>query len=559
MDTSFFAQFTIGGVSVPDLRDQYLHWSLGTGSFSKARRRRLELGVPKNLTVTGLHGSDDYAGSNDYSLSVRRDDRISLLRITHRDADDGAVSWHNIVRLSGSSEGCRVEHAVVRSAPRGVRLIPRASSPAVVSDIIATYSRGGVTPRDLYKGNIVLSDGDDAAEFVRHVLLDRDRRVPILVVTSSARTERPVVMPRTLTAQLRGMAVVAELTTRDTTEALTDELQCEGLDRQFTCFDGGVRLYMPDISTDDALYQHPLWIRTWLLDQDDDINFRTDLLAGLVAGRIAQTTMPPDLITSIQDFDRHERRRHAAEVLAAPEPDPSASMQSLLAAATEQNAALDKALRDLSQEVEIYDESNRALVEQLADAKQRAAEMESDAQSERLKSETLRQQLEAKQQQREPTQVSPELQADIAAVLRGDLSPELILRLLAVTWPERVIVLDTALRNAKKSSSFKYPEKARDLLTRLATVYYDALGRGGDNEARKVFGKNEFAPTENDLPKDGIKRRTFPYRGKQVEMLTHLKIGVKDSAAETMRIHFHWDPKDKKIVIGHCGPHLDFD
>jgi hypothetical protein len=255
MDTSFFAQFTIGGVSVPDLRDQYLHWSLGTGSFSKARRRRLELGVPKNLTVTGLHGSDDYAGSNDYSLSVRRDDRISLLRITHRDADDGAVSWHNIVRLSGSSEGCRVEHAVVRSAPRGVRLIPRASSPAVVSDIIATYSRGGVTPRDLYKGNIVLSDGDDAAEFVRHVLLDRDRRVPILVVTSSARTERPVVMPRTLTAQLRGMAVVAELTTRDTTEALTDELQCEGLDRQFTCFDGGVRLYMPDISTDDALYQ----------------------------------------------------------------------------------------------------------------------------------------------------------------------------------------------------------------------------------------------------------------------------------------------------------------
>lgn len=41
-------------------------------------------------------------------------------------------------------------------------------------------------------------------------------------------------------------------------------------------------------------------------------------------------------------------------------------------------------------------------------------------------------------------------------------------------------------------------------------------------------------------------------------MEQHLKIGVKDSPAEALRIHFAWVADERKIVIGHCGPHLDF-
>jgi len=38
----------------------------------------------------------------------------------------------------------------------------------------------------------------------------------------------------------------------------------------------------------------------------------------------------------------------------------------------------------------------------------------------------------------------------------------------------------------------------------------------------------------------------------------HLKHGVKNSKAETLRIHFEWMPGEKKLVIGHCGKHLNF-
>ena len=47
-------------------------------------------------------------------------------------------------------------------------------------------------------------------------------------------------------------------------------------------------------------------------------------------------------------------------------------------------------------------------------------------------------------------------------------------------------------------------------------------------------------------------------KGSSIVMPMHLKIGVKDTAAETLRIHFEWFADEQKIVIGHCGPHLKF-
>ncbi|WP_282454615.1 hypothetical protein [Burkholderia gladioli] len=41
-------------------------------------------------------------------------------------------------------------------------------------------------------------------------------------------------------------------------------------------------------------------------------------------------------------------------------------------------------------------------------------------------------------------------------------------------------------------------------------------------------------------------------------MEKHLKIGIKDSVAETLRVHFEWVGADNVVVIGHCGKHLDF-
>ncbi|MBB4639289.1 hypothetical protein FHS01_005356 [Longimicrobium terrae] len=134
--------------------------------------------------------------------------------------------------------------------------------------------------------------------------------------------------------------------------------------------------------------------------------------------------------------------------------------------------------------------------------------------------------------------------------------------LLALTalYPERVTILETGWKSAQESTSFNKGGEAFRLLRLLVTSYWDMLkSGGGDSGARSVFGSS-FASTESETVKKNKRAkqlRTFLYEGEAVEMMAHLKIGVKDSVTETIRIHFLWDPERELIVIGHCGRHLD--
>lgn len=130
---------------------------------------------------------------------------------------------------------------------------------------------------------------------------------------------------------------------------------------------------------------------------------------------------------------------------------------------------------------------------------------------------------------------------------------------ISILFPDRVEILRTAWESADDSKTFQYKRQAFELLWKLATEYWEALVNGkGDVEARNIFG-NHYAANEGEAEKNARARqlRTFEYHDELVEMMRHLKIGVKDSVAETWRTYFYWDAGDRKIVIGHCGCHLD--
>ena len=144
-------------------------------------------------------------------------------------------------------------------------------------------------------------------------------------------------------------------------------------------------------------------------------------------------------------------------------------------------------------------------------------------------------------------------------ILTENASLAQTLKAISVLFPDRVIVLPSAFESASKSEDFKYPQKAFKLLGYLVGEYWNDLVEGkGDGEARAVFGNSYAANEAKSLSKDGRKRRTFSFAGEQIEMVKHLKIGVADNAAETLRIHFEWLADRNLIVIGYCGPHLDF-
>jgi len=133
------------------------------------------------------------------------------------------------------------------------------------------------------------------------------------------------------------------------------------------------------------------------------------------------------------------------------------------------------------------------------------------------------------------------------------------LEMIASTYGDRCIVLDSAYESAQVLGSFIYGRKLLDLLRRLVTEYRSKLVEGGDSKAKQVFGKNEFAATESEtvMSNKAMRRaRMFEYRGQLVEMFRHLKVNVEDDVTKTIRVHFYWDADRSKIVIGYCGPHL---
>ena len=213
----------------------------------------------------------------------------------------------------------------------------------------------------------------------------------------------------------------------------------------------------------------------------------------------------------------------------------------------------EEADRENRQKISELQEWNRQLeaeVDSLEDEKRALA-----AQAEGLKAA-----LAEKRAAGEGERGTVEERAALLAVLEGRPTVEESLRVLAFLFPNRVVILDSAWKSAQDSEAFANRERALELLKLLLTAYWEAMAEGrGDIEARRVFG-NAYAARESETVENNKRARTlrtFLYEGRAIEMWKHLKIGVKPSVAETLRVHFEWDDARKKIVIGHCGPHLD--
>ncbi len=158
--------------------------------------------------------------------------------------------------------------------------------------------------------------------------------------------------------------------------------------------------------------------------------------------------------------------------------------------------------------------------------------------------------------------ISEALSESIRAALDKKVSLEQALIIVNAIFSKRLVVLPTAYSSARDSDrrGFQYGSKALEMLMDLAGGYWDDIVEGkGDQQARSRFGRTGFAAKEaSTLSGDGRKSRTFRYNNEELLMEKHLKHGVKDSFAETFRIHFEWIADEQVIVIGHCGKHLDF-
>jgi hypothetical protein len=217
------------------------------------------------------------------------------------------------------------------------------------------------------------------------------------------------------------------------------------------------------------------------------------------------------------------------------------------------------------EEIALYEFEYPRLLEQKNLSDQLLAE--SDAEKKRIADElaslrphaqSLAEQLEEMKRSASSTPNAPDHSDMLSKVMRGELTVCDYLQVIGILAPEAVEVLPSAIKSAQSMKQFEYLADLRDLLWILVTRYRQALLDGkGDHEACRVFGRKDYATRESDnLSKEGLRARTFEFNGREVVMEQHIKIGIKDSEARCLRLHFLWDVVSGKIVIGHCGKHL---
>jgi hypothetical protein len=407
--------------------------------------------------------------------------------------------------------------------------------PRIVKNLIEKCNPIEHTP----SRSVIRLTEDNASAFLYEV--ERaDRGYPLIQVSHRSDGSAPV-SPERLRQVVIGLAQVIEISKTSDTFAIEDKIG-----RRYSAFGGAINIIFPFQKTNTGGFCKTVRIQADALD---------DLTAG-------GTSVESEILSIVthQANIPNSWKHISSEIVA----------QEILRERLRNAAKSAHSSGDMSVYEELLAEAGEGLQrgrEDISDLREALRLSEANLAQAQAETEGLKHALSGASSGRDfdltnlADSIAP-LRELMQGALKDDLSLEKTLKLVSTLYPERLVVLDSAISSARESDrgGFQHAKKALEILLNLSTSYWDSMAMGeGDQVAKTVFGKNGFAAKEaKSLSKDGRDRRTFTYRGQNVFMEKHLKHGVKDSLAETLRVHFAWFDDRKEIVIGHCGKHLDF-
>lgn len=536
-----YSKITYQGLTSQEIVDAYLQWTLGFDGAVALRDRRINTGVDRSWTSEQLAAGDDLRGIHDCVIQTRKADHRFLLRYVHREPADPARLWTSAVEISQCDDGIMVAHGVSLSDPEPNRPIPPPAPPRITSTLLHR-TKGRALPRELHRP-VTRIPGTDAADWLKHILMDQDRILPVVVLTPLNSGRWPLSADQVAKRAL-GMVAVHVLVDDRAVHAFNRALVDHGFHPRIGVSNGAVRFYDTKLLPSANPYDHPLWMESRYatvpgVEGSDYVSIAA------VRRQVARAT-PPGHYEHIETYDRNERLRRIDQGSNASK------------AIDELNEYLNIATADIKRLVEERKElevENRRLTEEA----QRQLEVHDEEISAlKAKAEALEHAAA-----RPVAAATPIVSSDMSAALRMALNPDRaslsdLLILIQIAYPTRIVVLPEAFKSARESSDFRHPAEALSLLHRLAGPYADALASNKpDSEAKRCFGYSEYAANEGQIATRGRRLRTFVYDTEPVEMLRHVKFGNSEGTATCLRIHFHWDGKNRKLVIGHCGRHLD--
>lgn len=503
--------------------------------------RKLRRSIAPALLMRGteIAGKDGWSARS--LAAMDRYPHMASIELVHPDATVPGRRWLSEIGLLQRMEGADVDLSVlVHTSEISARVVAPVSpgAPTFVNDILRrcalSSSVVGADTREL---------GDADAEAFRYVVLDSTRDYP-LVVVSCSRDGKYLVDSALLAQLLIGIAELVVIPPLADTFWLA-----RSIGEEFVPYLGAVKIIYPSRTTARPTVRTltPQEMVTAGLGAAAAARELFSLVLHRTNLRLSWKHVGPARVKE-ELLRREFERRRAAVAATGDAAEYTRFMEEYI---KEQEAATQEALLGKKRFEEALDTAQR-----VADDTQRDL---------RLKIEALKLQLASSGSTSDDSPYAPEGLSDVAITvalaIKREPTPEECLKLAEHLFPDRLVILPEAWTSARESASFRYGQRLYALLDSLATDYWSALTEGTpDQEARKVFGKAYAAKESETVTSnpEAKRKRTFRFGGEEHLMVKHLKIGVKDNAAESIRVHFEWFADRERIVVGHCGPHIDF-
>ena len=413
---------------------------------------------------------------------------------------------------------------------------PLPSAPRIVLDVLKSKSwevHSGSERLDTIP--FLLRDGS-AKTLVQH-LEDQNRGCPLVLVAKDFATGESLLDPRKLARLLAGAAVVWE-----SESSWVDKELEQLLGRPFSCWNGMVRAYQPKVSLNSPQDAR----RHRYFDRGHIETLGATKVEELLVSGIVRRSRSTDLagIATIEDVHAKQAQTKFAEELKKAVRG-SQEWTSLLEQENERLAAIVKAKDEEIALLQEYGEDADELRDEVA----------------RLKYE--HQQATGRAQEAESVRSALAAQASLLRSL--DQLPDSMLELVGLAgkvYPDRIVFTEKALESAKVAT-LKNLNIAWKCLRSISTVLYDlhfqqalpfrdVIQRFRDSTGFELaVGESQTTRNHKRL---GAMRKDF-YKGEPIDISPHVKHGT--SPGNILRIHYYVHLKERLLIIGHCGDHLD--
>ena len=517
--------------------------------------------------------------------------RAWALEYDEADARRPERHWHTRIGLSTTADGtcivnAKVTHYIVPGYFGTPLPEPHANIPNFIKELIGLKAYQCCIGETVVRRDaLALGRMTFTPEFTEN-LLSPDREIPLVLITSDKEGKMPVKEVGRLTSALLGLANVytLDMSVNANRKSLNGLLSARGTCPGWATSSSRLRIFPShtDLESPVSAAASRFYSKEAMDKWPGGQLAFTDMLNRSFARGYAKTD---DDVLEMADIDlllqriASERARagirelrakigKAKTVAALPLNADEASLKDAekrFERMTREAREMNERLEEQEQLIELYEEENERVMRQNRALEERMRELESD----KSQLETLRYRLvEAQGRADEKAAEAARLKDEAASLEKIDHFPTSLveeLELAGRLWPDRIVVLPEAVRSAAAYRYCDLDEEWR-ILRAVATVLWDIyFGDGDSSDIDEEFKRRTgFTHTFRESGATNaspalVKLRRRSYKGSEIDITPHIKgSGRRDSSKlHPFRLHYHADAEGKKIVIGHCGEHLD--